>query len=75
MSINEEMLSAYLDGELSAEDVAKLEDVLARDTALQGELAALIEADQAAHEDFAATARGASAGRLAWRNRWSHCGT
>ena len=54
MRVTEEMLSAYLDGELSREDAAALEAVLAVDGDLQGQLAALIEADQAAHEDFAA---------------------
>ena len=54
MRVTEEMLSAYLDGELSQDDTAALEEVLAVDSALQGQLAALIEADQAAHEDFAA---------------------
>lgn len=54
MKIDEEMLSAYLDGELTAGDVATLEAALAEDMALQGELALLIEADQMAQEEFAA---------------------
>ena len=53
MTVTEEMLSAYLDGELSRDEAAALEDVLAVDGDLQAQLAALIEADQAAQEDFA----------------------
>lgn len=52
--INEEMLSAYLDGELGRDDAARLEDILAKDMELQGQLAALIEADQSAQEAYAA---------------------
>lgn len=54
MKIDDEMLSAYLDGELSDDVAARVEAALAEDMALQGQLAALIEADQAAQEVFAA---------------------
>lgn len=56
MTITEEMLSAYLDGELGADDVARVEQELAQDMALQTVLAELIEADQIARDAFAAQA-------------------
>ena len=54
MTVTEEMLSAYLDGELNQADVAALEEALAVDGDLQAQLAALIDADQAAQDEFGA---------------------
>lgn len=48
MNFTPEHLSAYLDGELSAEDMAAMEAALAENEALQQELEALIATDDAA---------------------------
>jgi len=47
-------LSAFLDGELSANEMRVIEDALAQDPALQAELDALMAADVLAQEEFAA---------------------
>lgn len=53
MEFNDALLSAYLDGQLEPREVAEVEAALAQDAELQGVLAALIEADQAAQDVFA----------------------
>jgi len=54
MMIDEELLSAYLDGELEGDSLAEVEAALAQDVELQDQLAALMDADQAARAEFAA---------------------
>ena len=50
---NEEMLSAYLDGELPEAEAREIERALENDPALQAELEALMAADALAQEAFA----------------------
>ena len=50
---NEEMLSAYLDGELPDPEAREIEQALERDPAMQAELEALMAADAMAQEAFA----------------------
>ncbi|AHD11980.1 anti-sigma factor family protein [Phaeobacter gallaeciensis] len=52
-----EKLSAYLDGELSADDAAEIEARLAQDAAAQAEFDALLEADALAQSGFEAALR------------------
>ncbi|WP_392342015.1 zf-HC2 domain-containing protein (plasmid) [Phaeobacter sp. BS52] len=52
-----EKLSAYLDGELSAEAAAEIEALLAQDAAVQAEFDALLEADVLAQSGFEAALR------------------
>ncbi|AFO93529.1 anti-sigma factor (plasmid) [Phaeobacter inhibens] len=52
-----EKLSAYLDGELSAEAAAEIEALLAQDAAAQAEFDALLEADALAQSGFEAVLR------------------
>ncbi|MEO1640798.1 MAG: zf-HC2 domain-containing protein, partial [Pseudomonadota bacterium] len=52
MSDFSEQLSAYLDGELSAEDAAMVEARLASDPAAQAELDALMAAEAEIAEEF-----------------------
>lgn len=53
MSMFEEKLSAYLDGELPDAEAREIEAALADDPTLQAELAALMAADAAAQDAFA----------------------
>lgn len=52
-----EKLSAYLDGELSADAAAEIEALLAQDAATQAEFDALLEADALAQSGFDAVLR------------------
>lgn len=52
MTISTEKLSAYLDGELPPNDMLEVESALENDTALQAELEALIQADDAFKAHF-----------------------
>ncbi|MEM1274415.1 MAG: anti-sigma factor [Pseudomonadota bacterium] len=54
MSVTDEMLSAYLDGELSEVDLRAVEAALEDQPELRDRLAALMAADAAAQESFAA---------------------
>lgn len=53
MTEYEEKLSAFLDGELPEAEAREIEEALARDPALQGELDALMQADALALDAFA----------------------
>ena len=52
MSVYEDKLSAFLDGELPESEAREIEDALARDPGLQAELEALMEADVVAKSEF-----------------------
>ena len=54
MKLKSKCLSAFIDGELSARDVAEIENALAADPQLRSELRSLVNASAAAQSEFAA---------------------
>ncbi|MEO0542949.1 MAG: anti-sigma factor [Pseudomonadota bacterium] len=54
MSIDREMLSGFLDGELTPDETRQIEQALEIDVELQAELEQLMAADKAAQQDFQA---------------------
>lgn len=54
MKLKSKCLSAFIDGELTGQEVAEIEDALAADPQLRSELTSLAKANAAAHSEFAA---------------------